>query len=86
VTRGSGFPGVFSSIEYHGLCEPARHPHVDLRHTFAPTRWGGGRSLAQPANSAQLRFQRGFKHTKNEVFGFFAVHGGLLSMRSSGLE
>jgi hypothetical protein len=56
--------------------------HVHLRQTFEPAPMGGhGFSLAKAADRAELCFQRGFKDTEDEIFGFI-VHGGLLSIGS----
>jgi hypothetical protein len=53
-----------------------------LRQTFAAG-WSGGRwlALAEATDGAELRVQRGFKYTEDQILGL-VVHGGLLSMSS----
>jgi hypothetical protein len=53
-----------------------------LRQTCAAARRSGGwLALSEAADGAELRLQRSFKYTENEILGFI-VHGGLLSIRA----
>src|SRR5258708_2309058 len=54
--------------------------HIYLRQTCAAPQLGGGEfTPTEMTNGTELRFQRCFKRTEDQILGFI-VHGGLLSM------